>query len=490
MKPVYHIKKLNYKIRSKELLAVSDLDIYENDVIHMTGESGAGKSLFGLSLIGFFSTQSEVEYAFEIEKSNVENFEQIRKNVIGYIFQQPKAYFNPSLTCGQQLLELLKSAPVEHAKKRIFDLCVRLQLERPELLFSKYPHEYSIGQLQRIYVVSALIRSPKLIIADEPFAHLDWQNARIVADCLQEYIESNNAALLLISHEVPGSLMVPNRTWKLANGRITNETFSMAEEVNVAKVIPDAKKNNTNVLIKLSNVSKRYHRKFSLNSVTHNKWVLEGIDLEIKTGDRIGLMGASGSGKTTLAMILSGLMHASTGKLIGIHFTEFSLKSLWNREPSPVQLVFQDPFGSFNPAQPVFDQIVNHGNQKQVEELMLEFGLKADLIHQNAMSLSGGELQRMAIIRALSVSPQPRLLILDEALSALDSMTKNRIVNCLDTKFPNMAIAFISHRYERLKSTCQTVHFMHRGRFVYEVGMGHESWADAPRIALELTGQV
>ncbi len=493
MIPVLQIHKLSYCLGDRVLFRVENLTINKGDIIHLKGQSGVGKSLFGLSLIGFFSSQSDIEFNFDISSLKVNDWIHLRKNHVGYIFQQPRAYFNPNLTCGRQLKELVsdKLNPNE-ANELILKFWQRMQLGDEDSIDIKYPHEYSIGQLQRIYTISALIRNPELIIADEPFAHLDWPTSKIVADCLSDYLEEFNASLLLISHEPPGSLVQCNRIWHLDQGQISEHQKSTNDDMRFnmearGDAIVDGEQSK---IISLDNVGKQYQAKFALKRTPADAWALNHISLQIIRGQRLGIMGASGSGKTTLALILCGLLKPSQGQIQGATPSTYSFKTLYRRPPSKIQIVFQDPFSSFNPSRAVGTQIINKRNADLVYDLVSKFGLPGHVLERNSMALSGGELQRLALIRALAVIPAPELLILDESLSALDSDSQNRILDVLSQEFPDLATLYISHRFERLKRLCDQIYFLHKGEFIYNLSPDNSNFDDAPEIVRQLAGQV
>ena len=493
MKPIISIKKIKYVLGDRQLFSIDELHINSSEVVHLIGDSGAGKSLFGLSLIGFYANQSAVNFKIDYEIDSPINWQTLRGTNVGYIFQQPKAYFNPTLTCGEQLMELFEEEVSRNDRKSIIiNWCEELGLTIGERIFSNYPHEFSIGQLQRLYVISALIKSPELIIADEPFAHLDWPTAKVVATALSNYIKSNKAALLLISHERPGSLIQPDFIWKLDDGKISAESYKRSlskqnSQINNWNTKPFA--NADDEIIHIENGCKSYGRLFGKRNEKVND-VLTDINFSINTGQRIGLMGTSGSGKSTLASILSGLNSLTSGQIIGAPQIKYSLRTWLKRNASHVQLVFQDPFTSFNTGQRVVDQIATKKNLSQVKELAFAMGLKEHDIMRNPMKLSGGELQRFALIRALTVDPSPVLLILDEALSALDPQTQSKVLDLLRTTYPDMSILFISHRYQRLEALCEEIYFLDKGRLIYHLKRSNSAQIELPNEVKGLIGEV
>ena len=490
MKPIFHIEHLHYKIDRKIMLDVRDMSVLPKDMIHLRGQSGIGKSLFGLSLIGIFAKDAIVNYKYNIALDPMTDWRRIRHDTVGYIFQQPRAYFNPVRTCGDQLLELCNETS-ENSKSKIILWTEQLKLSIGTSIFQRYPHEFSIGELQRIYVISALIRNPKFIIADEPFAHIDWPTAKIVAGVLQNYIEDNQAALLLISHERPGTLLEANRYWHLDGGLITEvqEDPKLAyrtEEGSLTKYQQDPSRQN----IRLSGIKKKYTNKLFNFSKKSNALILDNIDLTINPGDRIGIMGNSGSGKTTLAKIIAGLEHPTDGKCEQINELIFDWRSVFDRKASPVQLVFQDPFSSFNSAQPLGKQILTTQNADEVNSLMKKLALDHGILKRTSRQLSGGELQRLAIIRALSGRPGPRLIILDEALSALDENSRKTTLKLFHTEYPDLALLFISHRFYKLKDCCRRIFFIVDGRIDFEWRQEDENWTHAPAHVRKLAGQL
>jgi len=477
MNQIFGIHGYSYTINDRTLFKTGDLSIHTGDIIHFHGPSGSGKSLFGLGLIGFFSSNANVEYDFSIDVEKQHDWKNVRSNYVGYIFQQPRAYFNPVKTIGVQLMELIEGD--KDAKAKIIHAWVdRLKINRDQDLLSRYPHQFSIGELQRIYVISAFIRSPKLIIADEPFAHVDWPTAKIIADELTRYVRETHSALLLISHEPPGLLCDPTQIWNLSEGTIRKTEIEGQNRVtsNLNRI----KTSSTSSVISLLNVSKDYKNNSLLSQSNKIKHALKNISLEIKQGERIGVMGDSGSGKTTLAKLMTGMIAPSDGELFNQTSITFSLSTLFNRKPSAVQLVFQDPFESFNRSQILRDQIITNSNRHIVTELMQKMGVDDDRLDRASFALSGGELQRLAIIRALSVTPKPRLLIMDEALSALDTNNQQIVLSTFQEEFPDLAIMYISHRFHRLKALCDRIIFLDKGSISYEHDSSKSDWSQAP----------
>ncbi len=488
MSSVFEIRRLHYAFGKSVLLDLTGLRIKAGDIIHLSGQSGSGKSLLGLSLIGFFAQLAEVQYDFDIQTKSIDDWRKLRSTYIGYIFQQPKAYFNPIKTCGNHLMDLLDGSKSDKIA-RIDQWLIQFNLPEGDSFYKRYPHEFSIGELQRIYIISALIRNPKFIIADEIFSHIDWPTASLIGKVVQQYIVKNNAALLLITHEKPGTFITPTLSWQLVAGKIIEKTAT--DPINILKREIRSSETKANpALLELSGISKMYRNRF--NAWGHEKGtaVIDNVSMQLVAGECVGLMGTSGSGKTTLAKLCCGLTRATSGAISPEQVNMFSLRSLFKRRASPIQLVHQDPFSSFNTSQLVHEQITAGNDTKSVEELCAALNLPKTVLSRSAFELSGGELQRLALIRSLVVKPRLKILILDEALSALDYHAQLAVMHLLNKKFADVGILMISHRFYRLESFCDRIYFMSEGKMVHEQKMDRIAWGEVPQDVALLAGKL
>lgn len=453
MTPAIHIESIDYKLGDRHLFRIADLSIFPGDKILVNGPSGNGKSLFGLALLGYFPKQATATYQFSYDVDPVADWRAIRHDFIGYIFQQPRAYFNPVLTCVEHIRELV-SAKEDDFHKSLTSWYKRLDLPTNKEFLEKYPHECSIGELQRIYAVMTLIRSPKVIIADEPFAHLDLSTAELLAAAFMDYVHEHQAAFICISHEKAGLLWTGNRIWTLADNKIVDLPWGNSQEEEPTKDRLSYEK-DTDDVIRADKLSFQYRQARGRNR--HKTNVIHDISLKVCRGERIGLVGASGSGKSTLALLMAGMLQPTEGSLQTPANIHYSFASLWKRKVSPVQYLFQDPYSSFNTVQAVGQQL-GEIDRSRLKNQLERFHLPEDVLTRRSRELSGGELQRLAIIRSLHHANTLVLLIMDESLSALDHQNWTAVLSYLMDEHPTIGIVFISHRLYKIRPYCHRVY--------------------------------
>lgn len=463
MTPAIHIESIDYKLGDRHLFRIADLSIFPGDKILLNGPSGNGKSLFGLALLGYFPKQATAAYQFSYDVDPVADWRAIRHDFIGYIFQQPRAYFNPVLTCVEHIRELVTVTEDEFQESLTF-WYKRLDLPISKEFLEKYPHECSIGELQRIYAVMTLIRSPKVIIADEPFAHLDLATAELLAAAFMDYVHEYQAAFICISHEKAGLLWSGNRIWTLADNKIVDSPWGDSQdEEPVEDELKEAK--HPDEVIRANKVS--FHYQQARERKRHKTNVIHDISLKVCRGERIGLVGASGSGKSTLAMLMAGMLQPIVGSLQTPANIHYSIASLWKRNVSPVQYLFQDPYSSFNTVQAVGQQLGNV-DRSRLKNQLERFHLPDDVLTRRSRELSGGELQRLAMIRALHHVDTLDLLIMDESLSALDHQNWTAVLSYLMDEHPTIGIVFISHRLYKIRPYCHRLYELVGGR-IHEI---------------------
>ena len=477
------------------MFSAQDLRINTGEKILLSGPSGIGKTLFGLGLIHLFPKSANIELDIHIqsdgEQSRPESPEwhEIRRSHIGFIFQQPMAYFNPALTCGDQLLEGMDSTKtIAAGKQTTIELCQRLKIKQSDKIFEYYPHQFSIGELQRLMCAMCLLRKPRLIIADEPFANMDLPLVQILKDVIDEYILENDASLLLISHDEKLVENWVNSIWIFNEQRkvvpMSNNQEGGTSDTIMHEYLPgDA----NHYVLSARNLVKAYDQKNITSFKIHKIKILDGINLSVSRGERIGIMGESGAGKTTLALILAGLIKPDEGTLEGIEKDNFSPGKFFRRKPSKIQVVFQDPFTSLNPSIKVGKQLRNQ--REKIQNCLSILKLDSGLLDRLPSELSGGELQRLCIIRALLVQPEPELLIFDEALSALDEENRMSVIKLLQKYYPDISVLYISHRFEHIQKMCNRVLFIRNGRIEVDCSVTNLNDQTLPKWVLSLCGQ-
>ena len=469
----------NLKVSSehKKLVKGISFDLNRNEILGIIGESGSGKSLTALSILSLIkfkglNQSGEIFYADElIDKNNQDN---IIRNEISIIFQDPMSYLNPSMKCGEQILETLKIKD----KNQVLSLINKVKIDEPELTYNKYPHQLSGGQQQRIMIAIAIAKEPNLIIADEATSSLDSLIKKDIINLLMELKNEYKLSLIIVSHNL-------NLVSKISNYVLVMNDGLIVEEGSTNKVFKNPKENYTKKLIDQNNKLKKSKRKkiVKANKILNienlelsikGKHILQNISFKIIEGETIGIIGQSGSGKTTISRCIIGFYKNYDGK---IHYKGKEIKSINRYNLSKeIQIIFQDPYSALNPNIKIIDQIKepmkvhfklskDELNNKAYDYLN-KVKLKEDLYRKYPSELSGGERQRVVIARALCL--KPKLIICDECVSALDKSIQFSILKLLDNLKKEMKLTyiFISHDLALIKIMSDRIIVLKDGQIV------------------------
>jgi peptide/nickel transport system ATP-binding protein len=469
--PILHIQSLEIFAYDKSLAAIPSLEIKAGEVHGIIGESGSGKSLTLLTIMGLLGKSLHAKGAmyFGMEEPmdllNLRNKEWlgIRGNKIGMVFQEPMTALNPQMTCGAQLIEtwqVHKKSTYKEAKLASEKALNSVGLEDYTRFMHSYPHQISGGQRQRVMIAMATMHSPLLVLADEPTTALDSISGKAVMDTLLKACKEAGSALLLVSHELDVIRQYCDFVTVMRHGKVlVSDTSSSVFEENVhpyvyellqAQPKPKIDKipNDLPILI-AKNIEKSY-----IKGKSEVK-ALQNINFSLTKGQTLALIGFSGSGKTTLAKILSGLEKADNGEI------RFNNHDVLNSRGGEIQMVFQDPYSSLNMEikniHTVSEVAKVRGAHKEealeiAKKLMEQVGLGEQFHNKYPHQLSGGQRQRLCIARALAAKPQ--ILILDEAVAALDPLVQKQILDLLRRiqKETGIIYIFITHNLQVAKS--------------------------------------
>lgn len=472
LKPLLHIKDLSILHGNAVLLRLPELTVKAGEVYGMIGESGSGKSLTLLALMGLLPKTLRAQGSLEFETKaglvdlmhcDNQRWRQLRNKEIGMVFQEPMSALNPQMTCGAQLLESLfvhVKCSREEAFLRLKEALDEVGLTDTQRFLSAYPHQISGGQRQRLMIAMATLHKPSLVLADEPTTALDPETGEGVMNILIQRCRSAGSALLLVSHDLPLIRKSCNRVSVLRRGECLAEGSREAVfETNVhpyvlelLKAIPTGQRDalpESENLLQVTDLDKSYQRKEQ-----HLK-VLDGLSFELKRGETLAFLGPSGSGKSTLAKILTGLEKADGGTVV------YKGESLLGKKVTGVQMVFQDPYSSLNQEIKNLEtvaEVLRVGGMpaKEATAEALSLILKVGLTEQQANSwphqLSGGQRQRLCIARALAARPE--VLILDEAVAALDPIVQKQILDLLRQIQQDSGVIyiFITHNMDVARS--------------------------------------
>ena len=502
------------------------LDIKKNEIVGLIGESGSGKSLTSLSILGLLE-KNKFDISGEIifNGNNLLDLDnnamiEIRGSEISMIFQEPMSALNPTMKIGEQIFEVFKAhknLSFEHTTKRIKKLIKKVKLDNVENLLDKYPHQISGGQKQRVMIVMALSCNPQLLIADEPTTALDVTIQKEIIEILKNLQKSEKLSILFISHDLRLVSNISDKILIMKNGKIieggSNKNIINYPKENYTKALlsliindkkrlkklPTVESFNKNFkeeaetekernkriksiysgkpILEIKNVSKFYNTSKNLFRNNKSFKALSQISLKLFKGETLGLIGESGSGKTTLSNAILKIHEFEKGEIL---FKGKDISKIKEREllefRKNVQIIFQDPYASLNPLQNIF-QIISEPIKfhriclknevfEKCKELISDVGLNENFLSRYPHELSGGQRQRVCIARAISVNPE--VLICDESVSALDVSIQATVLNLLNLlkKKYNFTYIFISHDLSVVKYMSDKIIVLYNGKIV------------------------
>jgi peptide/nickel transport system ATP-binding protein len=473
-------------------------DVGPGEVVCLLGESGSGKSVIAQAVMGLLPEALVPSGGvIELQGENLLNatparLRALRGSRMGMVFQEPMTALDPVMTCGAQVDEVL----IQHTdlnsaarRQRVLDIFARVRLPDPERMYAAYPHELSGGQRQRIVIAIALILRPSLLICDEPTTALDVTTQAEILKLIRELQQENGTGVLFITHDfgvvadIADRVVVMQLGQQVESGDKTEVlqhprepyTRSLLQAVPELKPMRPAITVERPLLLEAHSLGKQY----SAGSWPMRRRVVDAardVSLRLHAGETLGIVGESGSGKSTVARCIAQLIEPTQGQvtLQGLESTASNRdrRSAFRRS---VQVVFQDPNRSLNPRRTVGQSIVegpiNFGVTQEkawqrAEELMALVRMRPDALHRYPSEFSGGQRQRLCIARALAC--EPKVLIADEAVSALDVSVQDQILKLLEDIQKRLAIGilFITHDLRVASQICDRLVVMHQGRIV------------------------
>lgn len=493
-----------YGQRTQVLHDVS-LSVGKGERVALIGQSGSGKTVTMRAIIGTLPIPpAKIESGIiQFEGQDLLKMAKVKRNKlkgtgISIIMQDPLLSFNPVLTIGRQMDDIVRYADLRLGKKQnskvrkttILDTLQKVRLPDGEQVFDSYPMMLSGGMRQRVLIAMALLNKPRLLIADEPGTALDVTTQKEILKLLNQLVKDENLSLLLITHNLGVVREISDRVYVMENGHIV-ETASRKEVFErpkhaytkklMASVLPLYGKRVRNFennrqndpKIEMKDVSKDFSRRVGFFSKEyHVVKAVDNVNLQIENGDIFGIAGESGSGKTTLAKMLLALYSPTSGqiKIDGIPLSGFSDSREFRKL---IQIVYQNPGSSLNPKRTVSQALAvplkfcgfnNAEIKSRTSELLEMVDLPKSYASMYPHELSGGQKQRVAIARALSVNP--KILVLDEPTSALDVLIQNTVIDLLLRlrKELDLTYVFISHDLSLMRNFCNRVAIMFRGQ--------------------------
>ena len=516
----------NQNNKYSSVLKNVSFDVFENEILGIVGESGSGKSVTNLAILGLLpkritsiesgSIQFEGQDLLQLKESALQ---EIRGKEISMIFQEPMSSLNPSMTCGKQVTEILErhtNFPKNDLKKQVLELFEQVKLPRPESVFKSYPHQISGGQKQRVMIAMAIACKPKVLIADEPTTALDVTVQKEIINLLKELQQETKMSVIFISHDLSLVSELADRVVVMYRGEIveqgkTKDIFHNAQsdytkaliharpamherlaklptvsdylEKRVKSRVIDSRERTENhlriykktPLVEVKNVSKNYYTNAGFFRKSEIVKAVDDVSFDIYEGETLGLVGESGCGKSTLGNLILGLDKASAGQIFyrGKDIVSLKRKELRSLRKD-IQIIFQDPYSSLNPRLTVGQAIVeamqvHNLNGSGVErkekamQLLEQVGLLPEHFYRYPHEFSGGQRQRIGIARTIAV--QPKFIVCDESVSALDISVQAQVLNLLNElkdKF-GFTYLFISHDLAVVKYMADQLLVMQEG---------------------------
>lgn len=484
--------------------------IAKGETVALVGESGSGKTVSALSILRLLppsASHPTGEILFEgndVLKFSEEQMRSIRGKRASIIFQEPMTTLNPLHTVETQVGEIIQlhgDYSADETRTRVIDLLTKVGIRNPESRLQSYPHQMSGGQRQRVMIAIALANKPDLLIADEPTTALDVTIQAQILELLKKLQREMGMAMLLITHDLGIVRRMADRVYVMRHGEVVetgaaqavfeNPQHSYTKHLIEAepKGLPPAADPNAPVVVNTDDLKVWFpvKRGFLKRTVDHIKAV-DGLSLQVRAGETLGVVGESGSGKTTLGLAILRLL-SSEGPIayVGQRIDGFNSAQMRPLRKE-MQIVFQDPYGSLSPRLTV-GQIIEEGLLIQNPELddearrvrvgvaLKEVGLDPAAQDRYPHEFSGGQRQRIAIARAMVL--EPKFVMLDEPTSALDMSVQAQIVDLLRGLQAKRGLAylFISHDLKVVRALSHYVIVMQNGKVVEE-GPSQELFAN------------
>ncbi|MFW0788305.1 ABC transporter ATP-binding protein [Gordonia sp. CPCC 205333] len=516
-RPLLDIRDLlvEFTVQGKPVPAVrgANLTVYPGQTVAIVGESGSGKSTTAAAVMGLLQGTGKVaggKILFDgqdLSKASEKDFRKIRGDGIGLVPQDPNTNLNPLWRVGFQIRETLKAngADKGDARKRAIELLAEAGMRDPDKRVNQYPHEFSGGMKQRALIAIGLACRPKLLIADEPTSALDVTVQRQILDHLETLTADLGTAVLLITHDLGLAAERASHLVVMYKGRVVEsgpalEIMQDPQHTYTKRLVAaapslSARRTDAPVLTKpatepttsvahppvevvvASNLVKDFPIRGSVPFQSTDFRAVDDVSFTMLKGTTTAVVGESGSGKSTVAQMILGLLEPTSGT---VKFDGIDVSTLKGAEAKKfrrrVQPVFQNPYGSLDPMYSVYRAVAEplavHGvgdkaqRVARVRELLEMVALPADTMHRYPNELSGGQRQRVAIARALALNPE--IVVLDEAVSALDVLVQAQILTLLENLQRELGLTylFITHDLAVVKQIAHQTLVMSRGKVV------------------------
>jgi len=493
----------------------------------IVGESGSGKSISSLAILGLLPkkiskiSSGHIIYNNEdLTQLSSKAFKNIRGKKIAMIFQEPMSSLNPSMTCGKQVQEILlqhTSLSKKEAENETILLFEKVKLPQVKETYNKYPHEISGGQKQRVMIAMAIACKPDILIADEPTTALDVTVQKEIIKLLKALQKETKMSIIFITHDLAliseiatsvlvmykGNIVEKGTVQQIFNNPQHNYTKaligsrpSLDTRLKILPTIQDYLDNSlTNEIItseqrklkhekiyskppilEIINIEKEYISKSGWFTKPKSFKAVNNVSFKLYEGETLGLVGESGCGKSTLGNAILQLNKATSGQILykGIDITKLT-KQETRKLRKDIQIIFQDPYSSLNPRIPVGEAIMepmivhklynsNTERKEKVIDILNRVGLSEDYFNRYPHEFSGGQRQRIGIARTIAL--QPKLIVCDESVSALDISVQAQVLNLLNELKETFGFTyiFISHDLAVVKYMSDQLLVMNKGK--------------------------
>lgn len=542
LKVAFRVGKVHGEVQRALAVKGVSFDIPENSTVALVGESGSGKSVTAMSILNLLPENAErsgqiLFQGRDLLKTSLRQLQAVRGREIACVFQDPMSSLNPVFTVADQIMEpLMKHLGLSRrqALVRAEELLNEVGIPDPKRRLRSYPHEMSGGQQQRVMIAVALACNPKLLIADEPTTALDVTIQRQVMELLARLKDKHRMSMLFISHDLGVVGEIADHVVVMRHGEVREQAPvaqifhapqdaytkallacrpSLTENPARLMVIDDhiagrqaqgtgkAKDPNAPVILEARGLRKSFFFKSGLFSKQEFQAV-KGVDFQLRKGHTLGVVGESGSGKTTMGLTLLRLHEPTGGEVLfeGRDLLKMSGAD-WQKMRRRIQVVFQNPYASLNPrftiAQTLVEPMEIHGIGASHDErlatasaLLRRVGLDETALYKYPHEFSGGQRQRIAIARCLTLRPE--VLVLDEAVSALDVSVQAQVLNLLKDLQDEFGLSyiFISHDLAVVKFISDEVLVMQHGAVVEQADARELLAAPKMKYTRDLLGAV
>ncbi|WP_100613765.1 ABC transporter ATP-binding protein [Confluentibacter citreus] len=525
-KSILTVENLSISFGKNDVIHHMSYNLFENEILGIVGESGSGKSVSSLAILGLLPkkiskiTSGSIMYEDnDLTTLSSKAFQTIRGKKIAMIFQEPMSSLNPSMTCGKQVQEILlqhENLSKLQAKTETLSLFEQVKLPDPNRVYEAYPHEISGGQKQRVMIAMAIACKPDILIADEPTTALDVTVQKNIIELLKELQAKTKMSIIFITHDLALISEIANRVLVMYKGEIVeqgtvsdifktpqhtytkaliNSRPSLKTRLKVLPTIQDYLNNSVSKeiitseerklnhetlyskppLLEVINVEKEYISKSGWFTKPKSFKAVDSVSFKLFEGETLGLVGESGCGKSTLGNAILQLDKATAGRILykGIDITKLSKTDTRNLRKD-IQIIFQDPYSSLNPRIPVGEAIMEpmkvhklYGSDTERKEKVIDIlnrvGLSEDYYNRYPHEFSGGQRQRIGIARTIAL--QPKLIVCDESVSALDISVQAQVLNLLNELKATFGFTyiFISHDLAVVKYMSDQLLVMNQG---------------------------